>query len=256
VRSLAFSFAASILLTACASTGSGPQPGVQGPAATPPEPIQAVRVDTVLVETEATAELEGRLARLQLQLLEREAVISDLRRSLDAQRQEVVRNMAKLQSQASRAEAASGMAETELALQGLAGVADNAAGSEEYGRATDLLQQASTEFDRGNFGGALYLANEARVSATAGSERMRGFGSEGPHDGEIPFAVPVPLTTVQRSNVRGGPGLDHAVALTLDPGAALTGLSYTAEWVRVSWERGSEGWIFHTLVASSDRGRP
>ncbi len=256
MRSLAYSIAASVVLTACASTGRGPQIETEAEAGTAPEPTQIVRVDTVVVEAKGRAELEGRLARLQLRLLEHEAVIDDLRRSLDAQRQEVVRNMAKLQSQASRAEAASGMAEAELALQGLAGVTDSGAGSDEYGRATDLLVQASTEFDRGNFGGALYLANEARVAAVSGSDRLLGFGTAAPQAGEVPFAVPVPLTTLQRSNIRGGPGLDHAIALTLDPGAELTGLSYTSEWVRVSWERGSEGWIFHTLVASGDQGRP
>ena len=70
--------------------------------------------------------------------------------------------------------------------------------------------------------------------------------------GEVAFAVPVPLTTLQRSNVRTGPGLDHGVAVTLDAGVVLTGLSYTAEWVRVAWDGGTEGWIFHTLVSSAD----
>lgn len=260
MRSLAQSVPALLLLTACASSGGRsdtPDPEPVGGAAGPSSVEMIVRVDTVTVEAEGRAELEERLARLQLRLLERDAVIEELRRSLDAQRQEVVRNMAKLQNQASRAEAASGMAEAELAIQALAEISNEGADSDEYSRAQLLLQQASAAFERGNFGGALYMANEARVAATSGSTRMAGLRSDGPRAGEVSFAVPVPLTTLQRSNVREGPGLGHAVSVTLDEGAILTGLSYTTEWVRVSWnDDGSEGWIFHALVASAGPARP
>lgn len=260
MRPLAKSVPALLLLTACASLGErsdtrGPEPV---PVITSPADVDmVVRVDTVTVEAEGRAELEERVARLQLRLLERDAVIEELRRSLDAQRQEVVRNMAKLQNQASRAEAASGMAEAELAIQALAEISDDGADSDEYSRAQLLLRQASAAFERTNFGGALYLANEARVAAASGSTRIAGLRSDGPRTGEVSFAVPVPLTTLQRSNVREGPGLGHAVSVTLDEGARLTGLSYTTEWVRVSWtDDGSEGWIFHALVVSADPARP
>ena len=90
------------------------------------------------------------------------------------------------------------------------------------------------------------------MAATSGSTRISGLRTVGSRSGETSFAVPVPLTTLQRSNVREGPGLGHPVSVTLDPGARLTGLSYTTEWVRVHWgDDGSEGWIFHTLVASA-----
>ena len=87
----------------------------------PPEPVVVVDtvnvVDTVQVEAAADAELQERVARLQLQLLERDAQIAVIQDQLTGAQQEVVRNMAKLQSQASRAEAASGMAEADIALQ-------------------------------------------------------------------------------------------------------------------------------------------
>lgn len=254
------SIPALFFITACASSGGSPEAQSPGPVAAAADAGSletVVRVDTVVVEAAGKADLERRLARLQLRLLERDAVIEELRRSLDAQRQEVVRNMAKLQNQATRAEAASGMAEAELAIQTLAEVSSGGEDSDEYSRAQMLLQQASAAFERSNFGGALYLANEARVAASTGSTRIAGLQSEGPRSGEVPFAVPVPLTTLQRSNVREGPGLEHSVSVTLDEGVRLTGHSYTTEWVRVSWDGGSsEGWIFHTLVASGEAARP
>src|SRR5260370_30638118 len=73
---------------------------------TPPQPAR----DTAL---------EQRAGRLELKTLEQEAQIEELQDRLDDARREVVRAMAKLQSLATRAEAASGMAEAEIALEAL-----------------------------------------------------------------------------------------------------------------------------------------
>lgn len=79
----------------------------------PPPTIKVVR-ETVTVRD---PDLDKRVARLELQLLARDAQIEDLQTRLDDTRAEVVRAMAKLQSVASRAQAASAMAEAEVALQ-------------------------------------------------------------------------------------------------------------------------------------------
>lgn len=208
-----------------------------------------VVVDTVETPAAGMADLEARAARLQLQLLEREAVIDGLRQALDSERQEVVRNMAKLQSQANRAEGASGMAEAEIALQSLAAEVGGE-DSDEHLRGAELLDQAAVAFAKENYGGALYLATEARAAAASGQARIRGVGAGTLGSGESLFALPVPLITVSRSNVRGGPGLGHSVSATLDPQTPVTGLSYTNEWVRVGYGDGQEGWVFHTLVTN------
>ena len=64
----------------------------------------------------ANQELEERVARLHIALLEREAQVKLLTQKLDTAILEVVRTMAKLRSLESRAEAASNLAETEIAL--------------------------------------------------------------------------------------------------------------------------------------------
>src|SRR6266550_2334130 len=100
-----------------------------------------------------THDLEQRVARLEVQRLEKDAQVDQLQAQLDAARLEVVRAMAKIQSLASRAEAASAMAEAEVALQSLqipAGVTPPG-----IAEARRLLSQASDEFNKGNYGGAL-----------------------------------------------------------------------------------------------------
>ncbi len=232
-------------LAACASS---PGPGSASPAAAASDTVFVS--DTVVVES--TAETEARIARLQLQLLEREQQIRVLDEELAASRQEVVRNLAKLQSQASRAEAASGLSEAEIAVERL-GRLEGGRALPEFAQAQSRMAEGSAEFSAENFGGALYLATQARSLANAGEQRLRTVGGRSLADDETLFAIPVALRTASRSNVRSGPGLSFDVLFTLDPDVALVGQSYTSEWVRVVDTEGREGWIFNSLVAG--RGR-
>jgi hypothetical protein len=238
------------LLTSTACAGRGGTDIAAGPQPTP-----VAVIDTVIVEREGArlSELEQRVARLQLQLLEREAQIEELQRSRDAAVEEVVRVSARLQTSASRAEAASVMAEAEIALNELRAVESGAAEIEQSSR---MIEQAAEAFDAGNFGAALFLASEARrLSQTA--EARRRVGAElGLQPGEAWFTTPLRLEAVRRSNLREGPGLDRRILSTVDAGTPLTGLSYTDDWVRVRDEDGRTGWIFYSLVGHRSREQP
>ena len=213
---------------------------------TPPAPPPAVKVvvhDTVTVRD---PELDKRVSRLELQLLARDAQIEDLQVRLEDTRAEVVRAMAKLQSVASRAQAASAMAEAEVALQTMkSGVT---ADPPEATQVTRLVRQSATEFDKANYGGALYLANQAKTVASSYRGRL-GVNREGARPGETLFAVPIKLKTTSRGNVREGPGTNFAVSFTADPGSSIIGYSYADEWVRISDDGGRTGWIHQTLIA-------
>ena len=235
-----------VLLAACARTAT--------PAPTPASPAPSdtvVVVDTVRIETESPADaaLEDQVARLRIELLERDGLLAELQRQLDATRLELVRNMARLQTQATRAEAASGMAEAEIALATLRRTAEGES-LPELAQADELFGQSSGEFERENYGGALYLATEVRTAARIGQERLTRLGGGSLLDGESLFAVPVPLQTAGRSNVRTGPGLDFDIVFTADAATDLTGHSRTGQWLRVVDGQGREGWIFHTLLRS------
>ena len=212
---------------------------------TAPAPARRAAAETVTVRD---PQLEQQVARMELRLLERDAVIEQLQSRLDEARQEIVRTLAKLQTTASRAEAASAMAEAEVSLQTLRGTA-GAQGAPEVAQAANLLQSGQVEFDKQNYGGALYLANQAKGLASAGRDRLLVGGAQADlRSGEVLFALPLELKTTGRANVREGPSSSARVVFSLDAGAPVTGYSYVDLWVRVSDATGRTGWVFHSLI--------
>jgi hypothetical protein len=184
---------------------------------------------------------------MELALLEKTAQVEELQSQLDQAREEVVRAMAKLQTLASRAEAASGMAEAEVALQPLrARTAQQNA--PEASQAARLLHEAAAEFNQENYGGALYLATQAKALAAAGTGRLSARERTSDRPGEKPFAVPIPLKAIGSGNVREAPGTTAPVAFAVAGGDSLTGYSYVEDWVRISDEMGRGGWIFRKLI--------
>ena len=212
----------------------------------PPPQIKVVRETVTVKDTDA----DRRAARLELQLFARDAQIEDLQQRLEDTRAEVVRAMAKLQSVASRAQAASAMAEAEVALQTMKSSAANDP-PPEVTQVTRLVRQSSTEFDKQNYGGALYLANQAKTVASSYRGRL-GTNRGEARPGETLFAVPIKLKTSTKGNVREGPGTNFSVSFSADPNTALTAYSYADEWIRITDESGRSGWIHRTLVSRPD----
>ena len=204
----------------------------------------------------AYGELEDRIAKLQLRLLEKDTQIRELherqaslQKKLDEAIQEVVRTKAKLRSLESRAEAASTMAEAEIALKTLRVQRADQPVDPEPTHAEHLLKMSAREFKNENYGGALYLASQAKSHINIARMRLSGRGQITAVEGEVLFAVPLPLQVNKPSNVREGPGLDFKVITTLKEGTPIIGYSYKGQWVRVQSELGVSGWIFQTLVS-------
>lgn len=234
-------FAAAVGIAACASKPANP-PG-QAPGSKPTSQSTRVVRETVTVRD---PELERRLSRSELRVMEKEAQVAELQTRLEDARDEVVRTMAKLQTLASRAEAASAMAEADVALQSLRN-AEGARQLPELAHVMRFVQQSTAEFNKQNYGGALYLADQAKTTATAARARL-STGARTLRQGETQFAVPVRLKVASRGNVREGPGTSFAVVFAVEAGNGLTGFSYTDEWVRVTDDAGRSGWIFRPLV--------
>ncbi len=221
----------------------------KGPAqaVTTPEPVVITAPPDTVVRTDTVPdpETERKVTALQLQLLEKDAQIQDLRDKLDQADREVVRAMAKLQSSASRAEAASARAEAEIALQALKASRSTPTVVSQTER---LLAMSTAEFDRQNYSGALYLASRARSVARQGEGAPAGADESAA--GEVRFNLPLTLEVTRRSNVREGPALGSKILFTLDEGARLVGYSFAGEWIRVRDDDGRDGWIYHSLVTS------
>jgi hypothetical protein len=229
------------LITACSS---GPASREPSPANLPDEAAKASAPppQSMVVRD---PRLEQKLARSELLLLEKEAQVNELQARLDDARLEVVRAMAKQQSLASRAEAASGMAEAEIALQSLPAAAAAARGAPEVSR---LIKLSNAEFAKQNYAGALYLASQAKAAAFAARGQPAGTNRGPLQAGEMAFASPLKLQTATRANVRNGPGGNFKILFTLTAGAPLTGYSRAEQWVRITDSSGRDGWIYETLI--------
>src|SRR5437899_12438878 len=137
-------------------------------------PVRTTR-DTSRVARDTA--LESRAARLELKVLEQGAQVEELQTRLDDARREVVRAMAKLQSLATRAEAASGMAEAEIALQALrtgtgGGGGGSATAPPELTQGTQLLQLSTGEVQRESYGAAR-RSRSCRLRASPRTARRR-----------------------------------------------------------------------------------
>jgi len=203
--------------------------------------------DELSKETTANRELEEKLAGLQLQLLERDAQVKEVNKKLDDATIEVVRAKAKLQSLESKAEAASTLAEGEIAMKALK---SKVAGAKDPGliQAESLLNSSNQELKKENYGGALYLAAQAKTLIKEQQERIKGQEENSKLEGEVPFAIPLQLRVVSSANLRTGPGVDTPIVFTMKEGQALVGYSYRGLWVRVKTDDGHGRWIHYSLV--------
>ena len=204
---------------------------------------------------------EDNIAKLQMRLLERDAQIKQLEKRLNSQQemldeaiQEVVRAKAKLRSLESKAEAASEMAEAEIAVKALKAQLAGQTRNPELIKAQELLKMSAQEFKKENYGGAVYLTSQAKGHIRAGQIRLAGREKAAPIKrlppikGEVFFALPLPLQVVRTSNLRKQPDLESNVITTLEKGTPLIGYSYKGQWVRVTSKDGTNGWVFQTLV--------
>jgi hypothetical protein len=237
--------AIAVLMSACAGLSStpAPQPAVSDVVANVAAPAPPAARDDAQISS-----LQRQIADLELRLLERGAQVEELQTRLDDARREVVRALAKLQSQATRAEAASGMAEAELALQSLSpgGTAEVVA------EVRRLMAQSSAEFDKQNYGGALYLANQAKSAVTTAHGQLARVEHGAPRPGERTLALPLRLETKTNANVREGPGVGFAVVFTLPARTAIVAYSSTEQWLQIADVSGRRGWISQSLI----RGQP
>ena len=203
----------------------------------------------------ALKEMESEIAKIQLLVLAKDAQIAKFEESVNSQQVmfdeailEVVRAKAKLRSLESKAEAASDMAEAEIAVKALKGHLQNQEADPDVLKAEKLLKMSVQEFENENYGGALYLTSQAKGHIRASQMRSGSLEKIEPVEGEILFAQPVPLKVLATCNLRQGPGIQSKILSKLEKATTLIGYSYKGHWVRVTSEGGTSGWIYQNLV--------
>jgi len=204
----------------------------------------------------AQRKLEDRVAKITIRLLEKDRYIEEilkrqiyLQKRLDEAIKEVVRAKAKLRSLESKAEVASSMAETEIALKTLKMQRTDQEKDPSLIKAEELLKMSAQEFKKENYSGALYLVNQAKSHIKNARVPPEDRDKLELMPGEVLFSLPLTLKVIKKSNVREGPGKDFKVIATLEPDTLLIGYSYKGQWIRVGGANKMNGWIFQTLVS-------
>lgn len=243
------------IIAVVAGCSGGPPPEEPQPVATEETALQQAQRQYAELEA-AYGELQADAAAANIQLLEKDARITELEWRLDALQAmldratgEAVTAKSKVMGAETRAEAASELAEAEIALQAL-GARQGGSEMEEYTQAAAYLERSADAFDEGNFGGAIFLTNQAKSLIQLGESKVSNRAEIEPTAGEVQFEAPLPLQVINNSNVRAGPGLEHEIITTLQQGTRVTGYSHKGEWIRVRLEDGRLGWIFRTLLGA------
>jgi hypothetical protein len=208
------------------------------------------RVSEEVARKQAAAhrDLEEKLARQQLQLFEKDAEIRALNQKLEAAILEVVRAMAKLRGLSGRAEAASNLAETEIALKSVPTDPALRPKETDLRQAQQLVTMATEEFKKQNYDGTVYLTSQVKMLIKPRTDRPVRSAEPRNTDGELTLASSLALRATNRSNVREGPGPAFKILFVVEKGAVLSAMSYNGVWVRVKTDDGRAGWVHYSML--------
>jgi chromosome segregation ATPase len=210
-----------------------------------------------LAKSETTRkELAERLAKTQVRFLEKDAQVKGLEEQLVSQQKmlddavvEVVRAKAKLHSLESRAEAASNMAEAEISVKALKVELGANEQDPDVLKAEHLLKMSAEEFKNENYGGALYLTNQAKGHIKACQTRLRSRERTTFVD-ETQFAQPLAFKVLKSSHLKKEPDPKSKTITKLERGTRLMAYSHKGEWTRVTCEGGTSGWVLQSVLGS------
>lgn len=192
------------------------------------------------------------IARLRETLAAREAELRDLRASQREQARVVAessRDVAQVKARqrrlATKADAASAIAEAEVEQQTAREKLPGAPSPALLALATNSLDAASAAFSRGDFGAAFDRASEAQVLFAAAIAAMEPAAGKGATD--VLLRGGVPLRAAGRAPLRKQPA--GSVTGNVGADAPLTALAWRAGYLRVITGSGATGWIAEGQVA-------
>jgi hypothetical protein len=236
-----------MLIGGCATAPPPPPPP-------PPAPVETAVREPVCPTCE---DASGELARLRQELASRETELRDLRaqqrdqaRALQETTKQADRAKVKLRRFATQADAASYLAEVEVALAAARSTPAAGARNPLLSLAQEILDSSAAPFTHGDYGAAMDLAGQAeQLAATAAGVRARP-ASAPRKTADMPFAVTIPLRVRIESNLRRQPRDKGPPIGVLPEGTLLVARAYHDGWLRVETEDGRSGWIYQSLVGT------
>jgi type IV secretory pathway VirB10-like protein len=244
---------ACIMLGTCAvvaACATAPAPEPVAPPPPPPPPV-AVAEPACPVCVDRSDEM----ARLRQELATRDAELKELRTSQREQAKavqestrEVTRARARQRRLATQADAASYLAEVEVAIEASRAL-PQAAQSPLLALAQSFLDAAQQPFAQADYGAAMDRAAQAEqlvaavADGTPAAVRSRATG-------EVLLQVSIPLKAGVDSRLRRQPGPRAPVVASLRKDAALVAHAYRGAWMRVETEDGKFGWMRQAELAA------
>ena len=195
------------------------------------------------------------IARLRQDLAARDAEVRDLRSSqrdqtkvLQESTREATRAKVKLRRLATQAEAASYIAEVEVALESLRSSLGTTATVPMAELARGILESTAAPFAQGQYGAATDRAAQAeQLIAVAAEDQVRP-ASRTRVPGEVPLQVAVALKVIADSNLRRQPLAKAPVVGVLKKNSPLVARAYKGGWLFVESEDGRFGWVSQTQL--------
>jgi hypothetical protein len=235
-----------LFIGACATPP--PPPAPSPPPAPPPVPA---KVQVCPVCEDSSAEI----ARLRQELANREAELRDLRaqqrdqsRVLQETTKQATRAKVKLRRLANQADAASYLAEVEVALESARSAPGARSRAPLLALAQQILESSSAPFAQRDYGTAMDLAAQAeQLAATVGGNAAQS-ATGARSTAETPFDATIRLRATIESNLRQHPG-DGALSISVLPeGTRLVATAHRNGWLKVETEDGRSGWMYQSVV--------
>ena len=246
MKRLGIGLATCALLVACA-TAPPPEPAPVPPVPPPPAPSPEVACP-------ACVDRSDEIARLRQELATREAELRDLRSSQREQAKavqestrEVTRAKARVRRLASQADAASYLAEVEVALES-ARALPAAAQSPLFALAEAFLAAAQPLFAQGDYGAAMDRASQAEQLVTAAMQGAPA-ASRSRVTGEVLLQASLPLKASADSALRREPQPRASLVASVRKDTPLVAHAYKGNWMRVETEEGKFGWLPQSSLA-------
>jgi len=199
------------------------------------------------------AEQRQTTARLQLEMVEKQAEID----KAGVVRKEIRRNVEfprpRVMTAGSRAEAATCLAEVEIETNATSEASLTDEGKKKFSRVEDLLEQSRSALDQERYDGACALAYQALAlidEIQLQSAPVRKVKASAYTD----FLEPLQLQTVKKSNIRSRPSIYSSILETLAAGATISAHGFRGNWVKVTTASAKTGWIYYPLLAVPSAG--
>ena len=214
------------------------------PALPPPEAkAPAPTCPSCEEQNREIARLRQDLANLEGQLRDQRSSQRDQVKVLQESTREVTRAKVKLRRLATQADAASYIAEVEVAMESLRGSIATTSTIPLMVLAQGILESTAAPFLQGDYGVAMDRAAQAEQLVVLVAHYQVRPGSRVPVPGEVPLQTPIPLQVTVDSNLRRQPLGKAPVVALLKKGAPLVAHAYKGSWLQVETEDGRSGWV-------------